>query len=652
MSRQPEVDVSLSTLAETLLGQMRLTKREIVPLMIAALALVSGPCQAQEQDHLARPRTSILPGSQPTLAQPPSASSGQAPTAEDAKAFIAKAEAQGAEISERSNRVDWVASTFITNDTNWLEAKVGAEFTALQVALAKQAATFDHVDVDPVTRRKLDLLKRSLIFPAPDRPGAAEELANLYVKLETAYATAKITYKGRELTTEDVADILRTSRDPNETKTLWEAWQDIAVPMRADYARRTSLSNEGARGLGYADTGVLWRSWYDMPPEQFVHTIDRLWSQVEPLYKKLHCYARARLNEKYGDAVQPRTGPIRADLLGNMYGLTWSNIYDVLAPKNLSLGYDLTEALQREGYDAIKIVKTAENFYKSIGFTPLPDTFWSRSMFTRPRDREVDCHASAWDVDNKEDLRIKVCFRVNHDDFYTAHHELGHNFYQRAYEDQSYLFQDGANDGFHEAIGDFIGLYSETPSYLKEIGLIDTIPGPDADIPYLLRVALDKVAFLPFAYIVDKWRWQEFAGDVTPEHYNDSWWTLRTKYQGMMPPAPRSADAFDVAAKSHVPEGTPYARYFLATIYQFQFYRAACGLAGWTGRLNRCSIYGDKDVGKHFQAMLRMGASRPWPDALETFTGERDIDASAIVEYFAPLDRWLTEQDKGETCGW
>ncbi len=617
-------------------------------VLTAFMLSLAASCGAQGQDDVLPPRASVPP----ELAQLPSTPTNRTPTEDDAKTFVAKAEADLSAISERNNRVDWVALTYITDDTNWLMAKTDAELMTLQMMDAKQAIAFDHVEVDPVTRRKLNLLSKNLIFPAPDRPGAADELAKLTVDLNAAYATAKVSYKGNELSPEDVADILRTSRDPEETKFLWEAWQAIAVPMRDDYVRRTQLANEGARAIGYRDTGELWRSWYDIPPDEFAGTVDRLWSQVEPLYRKLHCYARARLNDKYGDAVQPRTGPIRADLLGNMYGLTWSNIYDLLAPKDVSLGYDLTEALQQKNYDAIKLVKTAENFYKSIGFDPLPESFWARSMFTRPRDREVDCHASAWDIDNKYDVRIKVCFRVNHDDFYTAHHELGHNMYQRDYKDQSYLFADGANDGFHEAIGDFIGLYSETPSYLHAIGLIDSVPGPEADIPYLLRMALDKVAFLPFAYIVDKWRWLDFAGEITPQQYNTAWWDLRTKYQGMMPPGPRPANAFDVAAKSHVPEGTPYARYFLATIYQFQFYRAACRQAGWTGPLNRCSIYGNKEVGDRFQKMLRMGASKPWPDALEAFTGERDIDAGAIVDYFAPLEIWLTEQTKGKSCGW
>jgi peptidyl-dipeptidase A len=470
--------------------------------------------------------------------------------------------------------------------------------------------------------------------------------------MASLYSTAKVTYQGKQLTLEDIEERFRTSRDPAELKALWEGWHDIAKPMRDDFARQTVLANEGARELGWKDTSELWRSLYDMLPEEFSATIERVWSQLAPVYASLHCYTRAKLNDKYGDAIQPRSGPIRADLLGDPWAQAWDNVYDILAPQTADLGYDLTEALVKQGYDAVKLVKTAENFYVSIGIPPLPATFWERSMLARPRDREVDCHASAWDIDGLDDLRVKACFRINAEDFYTAHHELGHNVYQRAYKEQSYFFKDGANDGFHEAIGDFIGLNALTPNYLREIGLIDRIPGPEADIPYLLRMALQKIAFLPFAAALDKWRWQVFAGETPPERYNQAWSELRLKYQGIANPGPRPPDAFDPGAKFHIAANVPYVRYFLAHIYQFQFYRAACRQAGWTGPLNRCSIYGNKAVGERFQEMLRMGMSKPWPEALAVFTGERDIDASAVADYFALLNRWLAEETKGEKCGW
>jgi peptidyl-dipeptidase A len=573
------------------------------------------------------------------------------PTSAGAMDFVAKAEADLAQENDYLNHAGWVQATYINSDTNWLLAKANAEVIDRSVRYAKEAARFDHVKVDDVTARKLYLLKQSLVLPASSRPGASQELANIAARLDTDYSTAKFTYNGRILTLDDMEEILRTSRDPNETRTLWEGWRAVSSPqMKADYARLIELANEGSRELGYADTGVLWRSWYDMPPQAFATKTDALWTQVKPLYTKLHCYVRAQLSRKYGPTVQPMKGPIRADLLGNMWSQFWGNVYDIVAPNGTSLGYDLTAALQAHGYDAVKIVHTADDWYQSIGFAPEPATFWERSMITRPRDREVVCHASAWDVDSKEDLRVKACLTVTADDFYTAHHELGHNMYQRAYENQPFLFENGANDGFHEAIGDFAGLNALTPDYLKRLGLIDQMPGPEADIPYLLRMALDKVPIIAFAIIVDKWRWAVFSGQITPEHYNDAWWDLVAKYQNLMPPGRRPDNAFDPGAKYHVADNTPYARYFLADIYEFQFYRTACRLAGWKGPLNRCSIYQNKAVGAKLGAMLKLGQSKPWPEALAAFGGEHDIDASAINDYFAPLSVWLDKQNRGQSC--
>jgi peptidyl-dipeptidase A len=574
-------------------------------------------------------------------------------TAEGATAFIADAEKQLAEIGEYAARVQWTRATNITFDTMWLESRVNAQVTELQVKLANEAARFNDVEVPADVRRKLNLLRLGIVLPAPTRPGAAAELAEIGTRLDSTYSTGKFEFKGRQITLDEASILLAESRDPAETKALYEGWRTVSPVMRDDYARLVEIANEGARDLGYADTGALWRSGYDMPADAFAAETDRLWNQVRPFYENLHCYVRARLNAKYGDAVQPDHGPIRADLLGNMWSQTWGNVYDVVAPaEGGRSSYDLTQLLTSQSYDATRMVKTGEGFYVSLGLDPLPQTFWERSMITRPEDREVVCHASAWDVDNLEDVRIKMCTQINADDFYTVHHELGHNFYQRAYKDQPFLFRNGANDGFHEAIGDFVGLSALTPTYLQQIGLLDQVPGEDEDIPFMLKMALDKIAFLPFGLMVDRWRWDVFSGKTDPAHYNQAWTDDMLKYQGLVPPGPRPADAFDPGAKYHVPASVPYTRYFLAAIYQFQFQRAACKQAGWTGPLHRCSIYGDKAVGERFNRMLEMGQSRPWPEAMEAFTGEHGNDASAITDYFAPLNTWLTRQNRGHDCGW
>ena len=574
-------------------------------------------------------------------------------TVTEAKAFMARAESALSDMSDEASLVFWAQATNITDETNAAAAEVGARATKLSVSLANESKKFNVDELPADLARKMTRLRAGITIPAPSTEGAAEELAKITTGLDATYGTGTFNYKGKDLTLDELSTIIETSRDPEELKAVWEGWRTISPVMKGDYARMVEIANEGARELGYPSLDQMWLSNYDMAPEEMEAEVDRLWGQVEPLYKELHCYARNRLNAQYGDDVQPKTGPIRADLLGNMWAQDWSGIYDVVKTDTPGPSYNLTARLVEKGFDPIKMVKTGEGFFTSLGLAPLPATFWERSMITRPEGREVVCHASAWDLDNKDDLRIKMCTEVNEEDFDTVHHELGHNFYQRAYKDQDLLYKDGAHDGFHEAIGDFIGL-SITPEYLKQIGLIDEseMPPADADTALLLNVALKKVAFLPFALTVDGWRWDVLSGKTAPEDYNDAWWAKRLELQGIVPPGERPADAFDPGAKYHIPGNTPYLRYFLSYVMQFQFHKAACEQAGWEGPLHRCSIYNNKDVGERFNAMMEMGASKPWPDALESFTGTREMDGSAIVEYFDPLMVYLKEQNASQSCGW
>lgn len=578
------------------------------------------------------------------------------PTAADAEAFVAAAEKEGYDYSVSAGRVFWINSTYLTDDTNALAAEVGAKGTEMQVRFALEAAKYKDVPgLSEETRRKLDKLRGGMVLPAPTTEGAAAELNTIATELQSIYGKGKGTLDGKPVSGSDIEAAMGDVRDPAKLKEMWVSWHDnVGAPMKDDYARMVEIANQGARELGFKNVGAMWRGQYDMSADEFAALTEKLWQQVKPLYDDLHCYTRTKLNEKYGDAVQPKTGPIRADLLGNMWAQEWGNIYDIVAPAGAGdIGYDVTELLKAKNYDPLKMVKGGEGFFSSLGFAPLPETFWQRSQFVKPQDREVVCHASAWDIDNKDDIRIKMCIKVNADDFTTIHHELGHNYYQRAYNKQDPLHLDGANDGFHEAIGDMIAL-SITPDYLVEIGLLDKakVPGADKDLGLLLRQGMDKLAFLPFGLLVDRWRWGVFDGSIKPAGYNDAWTALRLQYQGIVPPAERPDNAFDPGAKYHIPGNTPYTRYFLARILQFQFYKAACDIAGWKGPLHRCSFYGNKQVGDRLNAMLEMGASKPWPDALEAFTGSREMDGTALVEYFAPLQTWLKEQNKGKQCGW
>ncbi len=572
-----------------------------------------------------------------------------APTAEEAGKFVAEAERENTIIGEEAARTGWAYATNITFDTEWLVTKISERATRLAVSQAMAAKRFDQVDVDPVLRRKLSFLKQAITLPAPSNGTA--ELAAVTTRLSSAYSTGKIEFEGRVVPQHETEVLMEQLRDPAKLSEVWTKWHAAARPMQADYARMAEIANAGARELGFSDVGAMWRSGYDMPPEAFTTEVDRIWGQVKPLYEQLHCHVRARLNETYGSDIVPLDQPIRADLLGNMWAQQWTEVFDLVAPKGADPGIDLTKILKSKNYTPKKIIQTGEGFFTSLGFAPLPATFWERSLISKPTDREVVCHASAWNLDDREDVRVKMCTEVSATDFQTAHHELGHNFYQRAYRDQPQLFRGGANDGFHEAIGDMISL-SITPRYLKQLDMIDAEPDSSKDLGLLMQRALEGVAFLPFGLLVDKWRWQVFSGELTPATYNDGWWKLRREYQGVRPPTARTGEDFDPGAKYHIPGGTPYMRYFLARVLQFQFYKAACDSIGWTGPLHRCSFYGEKQVGEKFAGMLGLGASKPWPDALEAFTGTRQMDGSAMVAYFEPLMVWLREQNQARSCGW
>ena len=611
------------------------------------------------------------------LISPAMAQQAPAPTEAEADAFLAKVEKAMFDHSLISSRAAWINSTYISDDSDAVAAYFGAIGTTMTVDYALEAAKYATAPgLSVETKRRLDLLRTALTLPAPTMPGAAQQLNDLSTRLQSTYGKGKGTLNGQPINGSDIEEKMGSSRNPQELKEMWLSWHDnVGAPMRGDYAKLVDIANAGAKELGFADTGAMWRSKYDMPADDFAKLTDKIWAEVKPLYDELHCYTRTKLNETYGAEVQPTTGPSRAHLCGNKWAQGWGNIYDAVAPAGAGdLGFDVGDLLkakgfvetrpdqvdspdtpekQRRGYWEKQMFKIGEGFYSSLGLEPLPATFWDRTQFIKPLDREVVCHASAWDLDNKDDLRVKMCTKINSDDFVTIHHELGHNYYQRAYNKNPYLYLDGANDGFHEAIGDFVAL-SITPDYLVKIGLLDAakMPGADKDLGLLLRQAMDKVAFLPFGLLIDKWRWGVFDGSIPQDQMQKGWTDLRLQYQGIIPPAPRDETKFDAGGKYHIPGNTPYTRYFLARILQFQFYEAACKQAGWKGPLHRCSFYGNKDVGAKLNAMLEMGASKPWPDALQTFTGTRTISGKSMTAYFAPLQKWLIQQNEGKSCGW
>ena len=576
-----------------------------------------------------------------------------APPAETAEEFVARVNAELKDLGRELGAASWVRSTYITGDTAIIAAAASERYAKWHTEMVQQALQYDGQALDASTRRALELLKLGTSAPSPNDAAKRKELAEITTEIEGMYGAGKYCRSDNDcLSGSELEQLMRDTRDYDELLEYWEGWRKISVPMREKYARFVELANEGASELGYGDVGELWRTAYDMSPAEFETEAAKLWDQVKPLYDELHCHVRARLGEVYGEDKVPQDGPIPAHLLGNMWGQEWATIYDLIEPYPGVGDIDVDSTLKTKNFSPQEMVRSAESFYVSLGMPRLPDTFWERSQFSKPRDRDVVCHASAWGLDGGNDLRIKMCINQTYDELRVIYHELGHNYYQGAYKDQPPLFQGAAHDGFHEAIGDTVVL-SMTPGYLAEVGLVKSADDdPRAVINRQMQMALDGIAFLPFGKLIDEWRWKVFSGEVTPDNYNQSWWDLRTEYQGIAPPVERSEADFDPGAKYHIPANVPYSRYFLARILQFQFHRSLCETAGHDGELHACSIYNSKEAGAKFYEMLEAGASQPWQDTLEAMTGQREMDATAIIDYFAPLMVYLKEQNEGRSCGW
>ncbi|HVR81234.1 MAG TPA: M2 family metallopeptidase [Luteimonas sp.] len=604
---------------------------------------------------------------------------------ETADQFIARVNEEFRNTYAELSAAQWLSSTYINDDSEMLTAKANERWLTQLNGWIEQSRKYEGQQMSPQTARSIMLLKLMTAMPAPRDPGRLAELTRIATKMEGMYGSGEYcTGEGDAKTCRqlgELEDVLRSSRDYDAQLDAWKGWHTIAPPMRKDYTRFVELINEGAKDMGFVDAGEVWRSGYDMPPAEIAAETDRLWGQVKPLYEQLHCYARTKLDAKYGqDKGEVAGGMLPAHLMGNMWQQDWSNLWDILQPYQNAGSLDITGALQLQYQQdyineraaagvpspadlvqteraaqldvAKQMAERAQDFYVSLGMPKLPASYWEKTQFIKPRDRDVVCHASAWDMNMAGDVRTKMCMKPNEEDFTTIYHELGHVYYYLAYNKLTPIFQAGAHDGFHEAIGDTIVL-SMTPKYLQSIGLVgDQQQSHEAQINAQMRMALAKVAFLPFGLMIDRWRWGVFDGSIKPGDYNKSWWELKAKYQGVAPLQARGEEFFDPGAKYHVPGNTPYTRYFLANILQFQFYKALCDASGYKGPLYECSFYGNKAAGQKYLAMLGKGASQPWQQTLKELTGREKMDAAAVLEYFAPLQAWLKTQNEGQTCGW
>lgn len=604
---------------------------------------------------------------------------------ETAEEFITRVNKTLKEETPEISSAFWLQSTYINADSQRVASAANERALAMNNSFIEQAKLYDVSLQTPEIARALTLIKVGASMPAPRDPAKLKELSTIASSMEAAYGAGKWCVDGDCKDIGEISEILADieGHSYDQLKAAWEGWHTISIPMRKDYQRFVELTNEGAREMGYANTGEVWRAGYDMPAEDFQAEADRLWGQVEPLYEQLHCYVRGKLEDRFGNKGQVN-GMIPAHLTGNLWQQDWSALWPLVQPYPNAGSLDITAALKKQrdailadmvaqagGMSkltaaqqvelerkadtemAVRMTKLAESFYTGLGMPALPDTFWERSMLVQPRDRDVVCHASAWPMDTEgQDVRIKMCIKPNEEELTTIYHELGHIYYYLAYHGQPPIFQNGAHDGFHEAIGDTIVL-SMTPEYLASIGLVDKpLVSDEAVINAQMRMALAKVAFMPFGLLIDRWRWGVFDGSITPDNYNQAWWELKAKYQGVAPAEARGEEFFDPGAKYHVPGNTPYTRYFLSHVLQFQFYKSLCDAAGHEGPLYTCNFANNPEAGKRYWAMMERGASQPWQLTLKELTGGEQMDASAVLEYFQPLQTWLQEQNQGKDCGW
>ncbi|XP_062268927.1 angiotensin-converting enzyme 2 [Platichthys flesus] len=527
----------------------------------------------------------------------------------------------------------------------------------------------------PIDQIKDPEIKLQLISLQDKGAGAlstdkAAHLSKIMSDMNTIYSTAKVCLKDEPLNCQTLEpgleDVMFNSRDYAKRLHVWEGWRkETGKKMRPLYENYVDLKNEASKLNGFEDYGSYWRYNYETIEEdpQYKYTRDQLmgdvrsiYKEILPLYKELHAYVRSKLIEVYPGHIDAQ-GQLPAHLLGDMWGRFWTNLYPLTVPYPDKPDIDVSQTMVEQGWSEMRLFKEAEKFFMSVGLYEMFPNFWNDSMLVKPDDgRQVVCHPTAWDMGNREDFRIKMCSKVNMEDFLTVHHEMGHNQYQMAYRNLSYLLRDGANEGFHEAVGEIMSLSAATPKHLQSLGLLPAnfTYDKETEINFLLKQALTIVATLPFTYMLEEWRWQVFAGNIPKDQWMQRWWEMKRDMVGVMEPVPRDETYCDPPALFHVSGDYSFIRYFTRTIYQFQFQKALCDAAGHTGPLSSCDITNSTVAGTKLRDMLELGRSQSWTRALHTISGDVKMDARPLLDYFATLHEWLKADNKknNRMVGW
>ncbi|NXG01256.1 ACE2 enzyme, partial [Sakesphorus luctuosus] len=585
---------------------------------------------------------------------------------QQAQKFLEEFNRMAEDISHESSIASWHYNTNITEENAKKMNEASAKWSTFYDEASKNASSFSVGSIE-------DNLIKLQIQTLQDRGSSVlssekyNRLGTVLSTMSTIYSTGtvcKINDPSECLVLEPGLDaIMADSTDYNERLWAWEGWRaDVGRMMRPLYEEYVELENEVAKLNNYSDYGDYWRANYEAKfpkdyeysRDQLIEDVEKTFEQIKPLYQQLHAYVRHHLERVYGPKLISSTGCLPAHLLGDMWGRFWTNLYALTVPYPAKPNIDVTSAMVQKGWNAIKIFEAAEAFFTSIGLYNMTDGFWRNSMLTEPTDgRKVVCHPTAWDL-GKNDYRIKMCTKVTMDDFLTAHHEMGHIEYDMAYSAQPYLLRSGANEGFHEAVGEIMSLSAATPEHLKSLGLLEPTFQEDeeTEINFLLKQALTIVGTMPFTYMLEKWRWMVFRGEITKQEWTKRWWEMKREIVGVVEPVPHDETYCDPAALFHVANDYSFIRYYTRTIYQFQFQEALCKAANHTGPLHKCDITNSTAAGERLRQLLALGRSKPWTEALQNVTGEKYMNATPLLHYFEPLYEWLKKNNSGRFIGW
>ncbi|XP_041066850.1 angiotensin-converting enzyme 2 [Carcharodon carcharias] len=588
---------------------------------------------------------------------------------DEARAFLKKFSEEAVNLVYNSSLASWEYNTNITKENAFKMNLVGDKWTVYYQKASNESSKFNIGEIkDKEIKKQLQMLqdKGSGVLP----PNDLKRLNHIQNEMAAIYGTGTVCYPSEPSQCMELepglTKLMANSKDYNERLWAWEGWRvNVGKRLRPLYEGYVELKNKAAKMNGYEDYGDYWRGNYETDDDEeyaysrkdLLRDVKSLFGEIKPLYRELHAYVRAKLGDTFGPEHISSTGCLPAHLLGDMWGRFWGNLYSWSIPYPHQEDIDVTPEMVKQGWNPKEMFQKADAFFQSLGLQAMNDNFWHYSMIEKPTDgRKVVCHPTAWDMGNGADFRIKMCTEVNMENFLTVHHEMGHIQYDMEYANQTYLFRDGANEGFHEGVGEIMSLSAATPLYLKSLGLLPDsfIEKNETDINFLLKQALTIVGTLPFTLMMEEWRWKMFQGRIPKDQWMKMFWEMKREMVGVVEPLPHDETYCDPAALYHISNDYSFIRYYTRTFYQFQFHEALCRKAKHSGELHKCAITNSTKAGKALRDMLRLGKSQSWTRALQLVTGETKMNAAPLLKYFQPLYDWLKKNnaENGRMIGW